>query len=131
LLQVADGGFGPGYETVGTCKGMNLWPLSGAFEMGIYQVNYFREKLEEIAASEDGVYTQEEQTEAAEYLQAWSTAGDLMLYGFWGCQCYVLVDVSRQELPIYYMDGDNIGPSSHATLREWWQAWLDGTITQG
>ncbi len=129
-LQVGNGGFGPGYGITGIKTGLPDFQQQSLVENGRFLAatkDWLKQSVQE--ALEDG-----EPEQALEYkrqFDAWHTRPTDIVYCYWGCNTFTVVDCGDEALPVYWADGSEIGEHSSGTLRQWWNDWLNGTIKQG
>ena len=98
-LNVANGGFGPGYGVIGVAGG-------------------HRSSLGTL------VETFDEIVRGAEYLKLkWNTR--LLAFCDWGCNIYSCVDCSEPGNPIFRSDECRVSPAGYG-LNEFFEKWLDG-----
>ncbi len=132
-LQVGNGGFGPGYGITGVYTGERIYKRTLVeMVLGRHEIlDHLRDDLIYVSENLEGKERAEAIARTLQWIQDWSALDRLAIeYAYWGCQVLTVVDCSKPELPVYWVDGFNIGPHSSNTLRQWWRDWLAGTINQ-
>ena len=112
-MEIANGGFGPGYGLVGLITGARL--DTGGSAISLYEV--FREN-----DPEDPL---------------WSWPAGLLPVCHWGCAIYSCVDCTQVSAPVLRFDpnGHELGASWHSAFRlearsfeDWLRRWTTGTL---
>ncbi|MBZ0289160.1 MAG: SMI1/KNR4 family protein [Anaerolineae bacterium] len=134
FLQIGNGGFGPGYGITGLITGQEIYRRSFVKNERNTIIEIKAHLRESIATAEQSsnptdrlLYLIEQDKR---HLENWNRLGldHLIWYCDWGCNLVTLVDYGKPEMPVYLADSLDVGAESVSTLRQWWYAWLNGSL---
>lgn len=128
-LQVGNGGFGPGYGITGVKTGLPDFEPQSLVE----NVRFLHETKNWLLQSAQEALDSGEPEQSLEFkrqYEQWQTRPTDIVYCYWGCNTFTVVDCGDETLPVFWVDGGEIGTHSSRTLRQWWSDWVDGTIQQ-
>jgi hypothetical protein len=136
FLQVGNGGFGPGLGITGLITGQEIYERSFVENERNTIIEIKAHLRESIATAEQSSNPTAHHLHLIEqdkrHYDHWNQLGldHLIWYCDWGCNLVTLVDYSKPELPVFLADSLDVGVESVNTLRQWWYAWLDGSLKQ-